>query len=343
MFRFQSTYAVVSREWKNLASFRSRVDIARIASTQYVQQSAATTAIRSFHRTTARAQPVLRDLHDTEIVCIWNNGTVCMMGDDMITQGPLIVERLRKILPKNHKAKGGTVIGFAGTTDAALSLLKRLEEQLAQHSGRLDKSCVTLARRWRTDKDLRYLHAAIIVADKSLTLDVNVKGDLVEQYDGIIGVGRGPYAIAVAKVLMDSPELSDVDIDVARKSMDVATDLCVHPQHDFRFGFLDSMEEREMVEKTEVVPPLPPTTEAVAELEEKKKHVKVKSFAYIMKEEEEKRKKGLSEAVKRTVAEHVKQHKQDEEDVKKNLTEILRSVGVFAVGSAAAMYYFFFR
>ena len=88
-----------------------------------------------------------------------------------------------------------TVIGFAGTTAAALSLLNRLEFYLGENSGRIDRSCVRLARRWRTEKDLRYLHAAIIVANKNLSLDVNVKGDIVEQYDGIIGVGRGPYAI----------------------------------------------------------------------------------------------------------------------------------------------------
>lgn len=93
------------------------------------------------------------------------------------------------------EVKRGTVIGFAGTTAASLDLLDRLEQQLKLNDGQIDQSCVKLARKWRTDKDLRYLHAAFIVADKKLSLDVNIRGVIVEQYDGIIGVGRGPYAI----------------------------------------------------------------------------------------------------------------------------------------------------
>ena len=104
MFRFHASCGVVAREWKGVVIGGIRTERSRIVTSRYLRQSAATTAIRFYHRTNNRDhRPVLQDLSDTEIVCIWNNGTVCMMGDDMISQGPLIVERLRKILPKNKE------------------------------------------------------------------------------------------------------------------------------------------------------------------------------------------------------------------------------------------------
>ena len=132
---------------------------------------------------------------------------------------------------------------------------------------------------------------------------------------------------AIAKVLMDSPELSSVDLDVARKSMDVATDLCVHPQHDFRFGFLDSLEGQDGK--------LSALSDSVGR---QATEVEYKSVADVMKEKEEERKKGLSDAIKKTVVESVKEHKQAEKDLEKDLSETMRFTGMLAVGIFAAAY-----
>ena len=43
-------------------------------------------------------QPILQDLSDTPIVCVWNNGKLSMMGDDMITKGHLVAQQILRIL-----------------------------------------------------------------------------------------------------------------------------------------------------------------------------------------------------------------------------------------------------
>lgn len=151
--------------------------------------------LRSFHATPAVA---------TTIVCVRKNGKVCMMGDGMVSQGSIIVKpnavKIRRILPKGttdkDKANQGTIVGFAGSTADAFTLLERLEGKLDEYPGQLKRSCVELAKGWRTDKYLRRLEASLIVADASSSLELTGNGDVLESHDGILGVGSGsPYAI----------------------------------------------------------------------------------------------------------------------------------------------------
>lgn len=90
-------------------------------------------------------------------------------------------------------------MGFAGTTADAFTLLERLEGKLDEYPGQLSRSCVELAKGWRTDKYLRRLEAALIVADEKVSLEINGNGDVLESHDGVLGVGSGsPYAIGTS-------------------------------------------------------------------------------------------------------------------------------------------------
>ncbi|KAL7557845.1 hypothetical protein ACA910_019893 [Epithemia clementina (nom. ined.)] len=175
------------------------------------------------------------------------------MGDGMVSQGPMIVKpnvvKIRRILPKDRKDdKGGTIVGFAGSTADAFTLLERLEGKLDEYPGQLSRSCVELAKGWRTDKYLRRLEASLIVADENVSLEISGNGDVLESYDGILGVGSGsPYAIAAARALLDIPELSAED--VARKAMNIAADMCVYTNHNFRCEALDSKAGESAAEK----------------------------------------------------------------------------------------------
>ena len=157
-----------------------------------LQQPRATTALyyRAFHGTAWRS---------TTIVCVRKNGAVCLMGDGMVSQGSTIVKgnavKLRKITPKGSTATP-TIVGFAGSTADAFTLLERLEGKLDEYPGQLARSCVELAKGWRTDKYLRRLEASLIVADAETSLELTGNGDVLESNDGILGVGSGsPYAI----------------------------------------------------------------------------------------------------------------------------------------------------
>lgn len=145
---------------------------------------------RGFHATPARA---------TTILCVRKNGQVCMMGDGMVSQGSMIVKANTN---KIRTIKEGTLVGFAGSTADAFTLLDRLEGKLDEYPGQLTRAAVELAKGWRTDKYLRRLEASIVVADAKVSLEVTGNGDVLESVDGILGVGSGsPYAIGTFMLL----------------------------------------------------------------------------------------------------------------------------------------------
>lgn len=161
------------------------------------------------------------------------------MGDGMVSMGSVIVKpnakKIRRIYPKTvggerlsekegsddkSNENEGTIVGFAGTTADAFTLLERLEGKLDEYPGQLARSCVELAKGWRTDKYLRRLEASLLVADKKASFEITGNGDVLESHDGVLGVGSGSsFAIAAARAQMDNPDLSAED--VAKKAMQI--------------------------------------------------------------------------------------------------------------------------
>ena len=92
---------------------------------------------------------------------------------------------------EDSKSDDGTIVGFAGTTADAFTLLERLEGKLDEYPGQLARSCVELAKGWRTDKYLRRLEASLLVADKKAMFNITGNGDVLESHDGVLGVGSG--------------------------------------------------------------------------------------------------------------------------------------------------------
>lgn len=221
---------------------------------------------RSYHTTKSTSSP---DWHGTTIVCVRKNGRVCMMGDGMVSMGSVIVKpnakKIRRIYPKtvgeeakkqqlsdngenNDNENEGTIVGFAGTTADAFTLLERLEGKLDEYPGQLARSCVELAKGWRTDKYLRRLEASLLVADKKASFEITGNGDVLESHDGVLGVGSGSnFAIAAARAQMDNPELSAED--VAKKAMQIASEMCIYTNDQFTMESLAMVDEKE--EETE--------------------------------------------------------------------------------------------
>jgi ATP-dependent HslUV protease, peptidase subunit HslV len=185
--------------------------------TEAVVEAASTTAMaapnnggqqqqrRSFHSSRGGAGGGDNTYHGTTILCVRKNGKVCMMGDGMVSMGNMIVKpnavKIQRLFPKGVRADGSndqkaTLVGFAGATADAFTLLERLEGKLDEYPGQLSRSCVELAKGWRTDKYLRRLQASLIVADESKSLEISGNGDVLEMTDGVISIGSGsPFAL----------------------------------------------------------------------------------------------------------------------------------------------------
>ena len=72
---------------------------------------------------------------------------------------------------------------------------------------------------------IRDLIEIAIAMEKEKSFIISGTGDVLEPEDGIIGIGSGGnYALAAAKVLMDSDMSAE---EIAKKSLKVASEICV--------------------------------------------------------------------------------------------------------------------
>ncbi|MGE4279057.1 MAG: ATP-dependent protease subunit HslV [Magnetospirillum sp.] len=163
--------------------------------------------------------------HGTTILSVRKNGRVVIAGDGQVSLGQTVIKaNARKV--RRIGANSDILVGFAGATADAFTLLERLEGKLEKHPGQLTRACVELAKDWRTDRYLRRLEAMMAVADREVSLVLTGQGDVLEPADGIIGIGSGGnYALAAARALIDM----DVDAEtIVKKSMAVAAEICVY-------------------------------------------------------------------------------------------------------------------
>ena len=161
--------------------------------------------------------------HGTTIVLVRKNNEVVVAGDGQVSMGNTVVKstatKVRKIEKRN------VIAGFAGSTADALTLFERLEAKLEKHAGNLTRAAVELAKDWRTDKYLRRLEALMAIGDKDKSFIISGTGDVLEPEDNVIGIGSGGnYALAAAKVLIETDLKAE---EIARKSIKVASDICV--------------------------------------------------------------------------------------------------------------------
>ncbi|CAI5742912.1 unnamed protein product [Hyaloperonospora brassicae] len=162
-------------------------------------------------------------MHGTTILCVRKGDQVCLVGDGQVSLGATVVKPNAK---KVRRIGEHIVAGFAGSTADAFTLMERLEAKLDEYPGQLTRSCVELAKAWRTDKYLRRLEATLIVSDLKQSYTLTGNGDVLEPHDGIIGIGSGgTYALAAARALIDQ----DLDAEaIARKAMQIAADICIY-------------------------------------------------------------------------------------------------------------------
>ena len=164
----------------------------------------------------------------TTVLVVRKNNEVAMAADGQVTFGNTVMKSNARKLRKIYGGK--IVIGFAGSTADAFSLFDKFEARVEQFNGDLTRASVELAKEWRTDKMLRKLEAMLVVADKEKTFIISGSGDVVEPDMGLAAIGSGGnYALSAARAYMESSTLTAAEI--ARKSLEIAGDICIYTNH----------------------------------------------------------------------------------------------------------------
>ena len=171
-------------------------------------------------------------IRSTTVLCVRRNGKVVMAADGQVTFGQEVLKSSAKKLRRLYNNK--IAAGFAGSTADAFSLFARFEAKLEQHSGKMDRSAVELAKEWRTDKVLRHLEALLLVADLDKTYILSGNGDVIEPDDQVAAIGSGgPFAKAAATALIENTKLGAREI--VEKSMEIAGKICIYTNLNLTF------------------------------------------------------------------------------------------------------------
>lgn len=164
--------------------------------------------------------------HGTTILGVRKGGEVVIGGDGQVSLGQTVIKSTARKVRRLSPGGQDVIVGFAGSTADAFTLLERLERKLEASPGQVQRACVELAKDWRTDRFLRNLEAMLIVSDGKTLLVMTGAGDVLEPENDVAAIGSGGnYALAAARALMPS----DLDAEtVVRRAMGIAAEICVY-------------------------------------------------------------------------------------------------------------------
>jgi ATP-dependent HslUV protease, peptidase subunit HslV len=165
------------------------------------------------------------EIHATTVIGVLRDGKGALGSDGQMTIGSTI---LKQSTSKVRRMLGGKIlVGFAGATADAITLLDRFDEKLQAHGGKLERAAVELAKDWRTDKYLRRLEAMLAVIGQDRALIISGTGDVIEPEDSIVAIGSGGmFALAAARAMLRSTD-KDAKTIVA-ESLKIASEICIY-------------------------------------------------------------------------------------------------------------------
>ncbi|MDQ3129196.1 MAG: ATP-dependent protease subunit HslV [Acidobacteriota bacterium] len=168
-------------------------------------------------------------IRSTTVLLIHRNGQAAMAGDGQVTLGETIIKSNARKVRRIYNDR--ILVGFAGATADAFTLLTRFESKLEQFQGQLERAAIELSKDWRTDKYLRHLEALLIVADVKDAYLISGKGDVISSDEGLLSVGSGSmFALAAARALLKHTSLSNKEI--VEESLKIAGEICIYTNSD---------------------------------------------------------------------------------------------------------------
>jgi len=165
------------------------------------------------------------EINSTTVIGVIKEGKAVLGADGQVTFNNTVMKHNSKKVRRIHDDK--ILVGFAGATADAFTLLQRFEGKLESLRGNLYRAAIELAKDWRTDRYLRRLEAMMIVMDNKNALLISGTGDVIEPEDNVVAIGSGgSYALAAAKALMKHTNLSAREI--VEESLKIAADICIY-------------------------------------------------------------------------------------------------------------------
>ena len=168
-------------------------------------------------------------IHATTVLGILHNGQVALGADGQATLGNTVaksnVKKVRKI------GNGDIMVGFAGSTSDAFTLVEKFEEKMNMYRTSLTRAAVEMAKDWRTDQYLRKLEAMLVGMNKEEGLLISGDGNVIAPENDILAIGSGgEYARSAALALKrHSPEKTAEEI--VRNGLTIAADICIYTNH----------------------------------------------------------------------------------------------------------------
>ena len=168
---------------------------------------------------------MMTPIHATTVLGVIHKGQIALGADGQATMGATIAKSTVK---KVRMLEGGIMVGFAGSTSDAFTLVERLEEKLNMHRANLRRACIELAKDWRTDRFLRRLEAMLIVMSKEEGLIISGSGDVISPDHDVLAIGSGSmYGQSAALALKrHAPDMSARQIVEA--SLGIASEICIY-------------------------------------------------------------------------------------------------------------------
>lgn len=171
----------------------------------------------------------LKKVKSTTVLAVKKDGKVAIGADGQATFGDTVAKSKVKKIRKLQEGK--VLIGFAGSTADAFTLMERFEEKLESYSGNVKRSAIELAKDWRTDRYLRRLEAMMVVASKSEIFIISGTGDVIEPDHNVAAIGSGSmYAQAAALALIKHASALSA-AEVVKESLGIAADICIYTNH----------------------------------------------------------------------------------------------------------------
>jgi ATP-dependent HslUV protease subunit HslV len=168
----------------------------------------------------------------TTVIGLVKDGKAALGSDGQMTMGATVMKHSTNKIRKLWNGK--VLVGFAGSTADALTLLERFEEQLQAHNGKLERAAVELAKNWRTDKYLRHLEAMLAAVTPEKALIISGTGDIIEPEDGLVAIGSGGmYALSAARAMLRHSPTLDVKT-IVTESLKIAAEVCIYTNDHIR-------------------------------------------------------------------------------------------------------------